>query len=546
MNIEAATVMHFETFAGGGRQALLAGPVTLCGMLQGDRRQMAGAEADLRLSRRAVKGDDRAFAAIFDRYNQRLYRYCLAIVGNPQDAQDALQNTMVKVLRTLPGEERPIELKPWLYRIAHNESIELLRRRRDTRQLDDELAAPGSGLVDKAASRERLRRLISDLDELPERQRGALVMRELGGLDFAEIGAALGTSSEVARQTLYEARLSLRGMDEGRRMSCETVTKALSGGDGRVIRRRDLRAHLHDCTGCRGFREEIDARELDLVALSPLPAVVGARLLERLLGGHGAGGGAAAAIGGGAAQSLGSAVALKAVATVAVVAAIGAGAAYQGGLVGAGRASDHSPQPAQAVGSDAATHAPFAGHGGRYVSSAAGAEHAAGVGGDGRVGVLPAGSHGREKAPSPTAGEVAGPAEDGAAANSTTGNSDDVDASAPDLQGDSSAPPHGTGHGEQPPVATEHGNQTAAEHRGSEHGQQTAAEHKAEHGPASEGHPAHPAHPAHPVSPGAEPELPPAGAPGTAPEAEAPSESSAEEETTPGRGIGKGHGPERE
>lgn len=147
--------------------------------------------SDERLARRAVGGDERAFAAIFDRYHQPLYRYCLAIVGDSQDAQDALQNTMVKVLRALPGEERRIELKPWLYRIAHNESIELLRRRRDTRQLDPELPAPGTGLAAEAASRERLRQLIADLDQLPERQRGALVMRELGGLDFAEIGLSL-------------------------------------------------------------------------------------------------------------------------------------------------------------------------------------------------------------------------------------------------------------------------------------------------------------------------------------------------------------------
>ena len=246
--------------------------------------------SDDRLARRAVKGDERAFAAIFRRYHQSLYRYCLAIVGDSQDAQDALQNTMVKVLRALPGEERQIELKPWLYRIAHNESIELLRRRRETRQLDPELAAPGPGLAEEAASRERLRRLISDLDELPERQRGALVMRELAGLDFAEIGAALGTSPAVARQTLYEARLSLRQMDEGREMSCETVTKALSDGDGRVTRRRDLRAHLRTCASCRRFREEIEGRERDLAALSPLPAVAAAGLLHGLLGGgHGAG-----------------------------------------------------------------------------------------------------------------------------------------------------------------------------------------------------------------------------------------------------------------
>ena len=190
---------------------------------------MSRLPSDDRLALRATKGDRRAFAAIFRRYHQRLYRYCLAIVGDSEDAQDALQNTMIKALRALPGEERRIELKPWLYRIAHNESIEVIRRRRDTRRLGPELAAPGSGLAEEAAVRERLRRLISDLDELPERQRGTLVMRELAGLDFAEIGTALGTSPAVARQTLYEARLSLRQMDEGREMSCEAVTKALSG-----------------------------------------------------------------------------------------------------------------------------------------------------------------------------------------------------------------------------------------------------------------------------------------------------------------------------
>ena len=143
-------------------------------------------------------------------------------------------------LRTLPGEEVPIELKHWLYRIAHNESIELLRRRRDTRQLDAELAAPGSGLAEEAASRERLRRLISDLNELPERQRGALVMRELGGLDFAEIGAALGTSSGAARQTLYEARLSL--LVSGRQRATDDwvekalrLTRAGASGDERRV-----------------------------------------------------------------------------------------------------------------------------------------------------------------------------------------------------------------------------------------------------------------------------------------------------------------------
>src|SRR5215212_6319892 len=105
--------------------------------------------SDERLTQRAVGGDERAFAAIFRRYHQSLYRYCLAIVGNPEDAQDALQNAMVKVLRALPGEERRIDLKPWLYRIAHNESIDLVRRRRESRELDAELPSGEPALAEE-------------------------------------------------------------------------------------------------------------------------------------------------------------------------------------------------------------------------------------------------------------------------------------------------------------------------------------------------------------------------------------------------------------
>ena len=291
--------------------------------------------SDEKLTRRAVGGDERAFAAIFRRYHQSLYRFCLAIVGNPEDAQDALQNTMIKVLRALPGEERTIDLKPWLYRIAHNESIDLLRRRRESRELDVEQVAPGYGLAEDAATRDRLRRLIADLKELPERQREVLVMRELSGLDFDEIATALETSAPVARQTLYEARQSLRQMEAGREMSCAAVTKALSDGDGRITRRRDVRAHLRSCAGCRAFRDEIKSRERDLAALLPLPLVAAAGMLHGLLGGSQAAGGGslAATLGGGAAKSIGASAAAKGLATAAVVAAIGVTAADRTGVI---------------------------------------------------------------------------------------------------------------------------------------------------------------------------------------------------------------------
>jgi RNA polymerase sigma factor (sigma-70 family) len=159
----------------------MSGVVVSSGPGVGSR--MTRSLSDGALALRAADGDERAFAAIFERHHQGLYRYCMALVGNAQDAQDALQNTMIKVLRGLPGEQRQIVLKPWLYRIAHNESIQLLRRRREMRPLEPDLRAVQIGLAEAAAARERLRVLISDLERLPERQRGALARACRGRLD---------------------------------------------------------------------------------------------------------------------------------------------------------------------------------------------------------------------------------------------------------------------------------------------------------------------------------------------------------------------------
>lgn len=400
--------------------------------------------SDERLTRRAVGGDQRAFATIFQRYHQELYRFCLAIVGNPHDAQDALQNTMAKVLRALPGEEREIELKPWLYRIAHNESIDLLRRRRDAAELDVEQVAPGYGLAEDVATRARLRQLLDDLRELPERQREVLVMRELSGLEFEEIGGALGTSGAVARQTLYEARQSLRQMDEGREMGCAEVSRALSDGDGRVARRRDVRAHLRSCAGCRRFREEIKSRQRDLAALAPLPALAAAGMLKGLLGGSqgASGGGLTAALGGGAAKSIGASAAAKGVATVAVVAALGVTAADKSGVIHLGLPGDHGAKASSAApatpGSGAAGDS-TSGHG---AAGANGGAAARGTGGNGKGATSRSREHGSANSLSPGHSNAAAPAHEH---------------------------PHGQGHEKQYPAAAAHGQETAATHKPPRH-----------------------------------------------------------------------------
>ncbi len=148
--------------------------------------------SDARLVRLAGRGDERAFEAIFKRYHQELYRYCRAILSDPDEAQDALQSTMASALRSLPGEERQIALRPWLYRVAHNEAVTILRQRADVVDSDCVPDPTAAGADSEAEARERLRQLVADLDQLPERQRGALVMRELSGLTYAEIATALG------------------------------------------------------------------------------------------------------------------------------------------------------------------------------------------------------------------------------------------------------------------------------------------------------------------------------------------------------------------
>ncbi|MEO8091412.1 MAG: RNA polymerase sigma factor [bacterium] len=276
--------------------------------------------SDARLTRLAASGDSAAFATIFERFHQEIYRYCRAIVSDPDEAQDALQNTMTAALRALPGEQRTIALRPWLYRIAHNEAISIIRQRShsapDVAEGAERRSVPPPGTEGVATSapsaqggaeeRERLRELVRDLSALPDRQRGALVMRELSGLGYAEIASALDCGEPAARQTVYEAREAMRDSKRGREMDCSAAREAISQRDGRILRGRALRAHLRTCEGCRDFRAAISTRSSDLQLLSPpLSAVVATSLLGAVLG-HGAGGGSAATLGSAGAAGAGA------------------------------------------------------------------------------------------------------------------------------------------------------------------------------------------------------------------------------------------------
>ena len=219
---------------------------------------------------------------IFHRYHQELHRYCVSILRNAEDAGDALQSTMLRALNALEGDDREIALRPWLYRIAHNESITLLRRQARAAELHLPARSDGDAGADVRAD---MRELLGDLRELPERQRGALVMRELGGLEYSEIAAAFDTTPAAAKQATYDARRALHELAKGREMDCSVVSAALSDGDGRALRSRALRAHLRACSDCRSFNAGIADRQAKLAALAPaMPSAAAAGLLESVVG----------------------------------------------------------------------------------------------------------------------------------------------------------------------------------------------------------------------------------------------------------------------
>ena len=255
--------------------------------------------SDEALRAMSARGDAAAFAELYERHHAALYRYCRSILHHDEDARDALHTTMTNAWASLQRADREVPLRPWLFRIAHNEAITILRRRRPHDELDDVHAATGRSLEEVVEERQRLDALRADLADLPERQRSALLLRELCGLAHTEIGAVLAVTPAVAKQSIFEARTALHEAEAGRQMTCAEVRVTLSDGDGRVRRGRRIKGHLRACGECAAFQEALRARPAQLAALfPPLPGAASVGLLARLLSSAGASGGATSAVAG--------------------------------------------------------------------------------------------------------------------------------------------------------------------------------------------------------------------------------------------------------
>ncbi|HWI06748.1 MAG TPA: sigma-70 family RNA polymerase sigma factor [Solirubrobacteraceae bacterium] len=276
-------------------------------------------------------GNDAAFSVIHDRYRQRLFAYARQMLGGSrQDAEDALQDVFLRAYSSLRGSDRPVSLRAWLYRVAHNRCIDHLRKPvPPPMDLFETSRKPLHDPISESERREDLRRLIEDVRRLPEQQRSALLMREIDGMSYAELADALGVSLQAVKSLLVRARIGLVEAVEARDAACAEIRSDLAGSFDRGVRASGrARRHLRDCAGCAEYRVALRGVRQGLSALAPAgPGPLAATLKLLGLGGAAGGGAAGSAAGGGVVVVAGGGTAAKVTAVVCCAALAAGGAA---------------------------------------------------------------------------------------------------------------------------------------------------------------------------------------------------------------------------
>jgi len=283
-------------------------------------------------------GNEDAFQVLHDRYRPRLLAYVRQMlpIGVRGDAEDALQDVFLRAYGALRADERPVAVRAWLYRVAHNRCVDTLRRpaptpvERSERECDDR-----HDPCDEAERRETLGQLVSDLQRLPEAQRSCLLLRELEGLSYSELGVVLQATQPAVKSLLVRARMGLADAAEARGADCQDIRADLAASCERGVRMSSrARLHLRDCSSCTAYHGILRSTQKQVAGLAPSSGPLAALLKLLGLGGSGAAAGSGV-IGGGAASGTtlaglagGSSIAAK-LAVVVCVAAVTTGEAVK-------------------------------------------------------------------------------------------------------------------------------------------------------------------------------------------------------------------------
>jgi RNA polymerase sigma factor (sigma-70 family) len=294
------------------------------------RPALSAATTDDELVARLREGSEDAFEAIYDRYYRHLLAFCRHMLGSREEAEDALQHTFVAAYRALSAGREAVCLRPWLYTIARNRCLSVLRARREQVGIDGAEADGRSldGLATQVQRKAELRELVEDLQRLPADQRAALVLFELGGHPQDEIAQVLDVRREKVKALVFQAREGLMRARTARETPCTHVREQLAMLNGDAPRRSTTHAHVERCPSCAEFGAQVSRQRAALALILPVAPTLGLKsaVLASALGGGMAAAGGAGGAGGGA------------VAVVSASAGGGAGAATVGGGVSGGAA----------------------------------------------------------------------------------------------------------------------------------------------------------------------------------------------------------------
>lgn len=156
------------------------------------------------------QGEHAAYTVLVRRYQDRIFRFILRMVGSRDEALELAQDVLIKAFQALPGWRPEAEFRTWLFRIASNTATDALRRRKVVEfvALDENYDVPGEGAGPEVqlAAKQQLRALDAALNRLPPDHREILLLREVEDMSYSEIGAALGITEGTVKSRLARAR----------------------------------------------------------------------------------------------------------------------------------------------------------------------------------------------------------------------------------------------------------------------------------------------------------------------------------------------------
>src|ERR671929_367873 len=223
------------------------------------------------------RGQNGAFEVLVQRYQSRLLAFCRHMLGSTEDAEDVLQEVFAASFNAMIADERPINARPWLYRIARNRCLNHLRRPTSAGQdsMDIFETDGGATTADTVHKREEFRQIVADVQDLPETQRTALLLREIDALSYDDIAHAMDTTVPSVKSLLVRARVSLAEAAEARLLTCEEVRLELGQvAEGIAKTTAPVRRHLKGCERCRVFRSELRRANRALAAVYPVGPLI--------------------------------------------------------------------------------------------------------------------------------------------------------------------------------------------------------------------------------------------------------------------------------